>query len=123
MSSILSILIASLISGIGVKIFDYYQHRALEKNKAQEVTVNTDKIAIDILAKAMETLNEQVVEPLREENKQSANNQKNILNELKKLRKAIERIPGCAHAATCPVSMELQNSNAAADTGAGTNNH
>lgn len=58
---------------------------------------------LDNVRKANDMLMESVVEPLGKE-------LKGLRRDVQRLRKAVEKIPLCPHAADCPVSRELQNS-------------
>lgn len=69
------------------------RHKAKEDVRAAELT-NEEH--------AMKTFQTYIVEPLKKEIK-------GLRNEVQRFRKAIERIPDCDYADTCPVKRELQN--------------
>jgi hypothetical protein len=57
-------------------------------------------IELNNVRQGNEILMEQIVKPLKLEIKY-------LRHDVNKFRKAVEKIPGCAHAAECPVSREL----------------
>ncbi len=92
---VLSIVLSTLAAPIGAVVGAWVQrakYRAEVKNSE-----------LDNVRKANDMLMEGVVEPLSKQIKK-------IDRELQRLRKAVEKIPLCPHAADCPVSRELQNS-------------
>jgi hypothetical protein len=104
----------AFISGGGlVALFNWITRRRLTRKQEEQTDVRTDEMAVNMLSKALETVNEQVVEPLKQEldRKDTEHNKllNKVNNEITKLRKAIEKIPACDHAAACPVSRQLQN--------------
>jgi len=104
----------AFVSGGGlVAVLNWWQKRKLTTKQEKQTDVRTDEMAVNMLAKALETVNKQLVDPLKTEieRKDIEHNKilKSVNNEITKLRKAIEKIPACSHAATCPVSFQLQN--------------
>lgn len=67
----------------------------VEKKRADNQGVELDNVR-----QGNEILMEQIVKPLKLELKY-------LRHDVNKFRKAVEKIPGCAHAAECPVSREL----------------
>jgi hypothetical protein len=100
----------AFVSGGGmVALFNWFTKRKLTKKQEKQTEAKTDEIAVNFLSKALETINEQVVNPLREELADSRKSNNKLSNDVKKLTRAIEKIPGCTHASVCPVSVELQD--------------
>jgi hypothetical protein len=104
----------AFISGGGlVALFNWLTKRRLTKKQEKQTDVRTEEMAVNMLAKALETVNKQLVDPLKTEIERKDIEHGKILksvnNEIAKLRRAIEKIPACSHAATCPVSFQLQN--------------
>lgn len=67
----------------------------VEKKRADNQGVELDNVR-----QGNEILMEQIVKPLKLEIKY-------LRHDVNKFRKAVKKIPGCAHAAECPVSREL----------------
>ncbi|MTK53300.1 hypothetical protein [Paludibacter sp.] len=104
----------AFVSGGGlVAVINWWQKRKLTTKQERQADAKTDEIAVNTLAKALETVNKQIVEPLKQELEREQEQKAKILNklnnELTKLRRAIEKIPACDHASACPVSRQLQN--------------
>jgi hypothetical protein len=104
----------AFISGGGlVSVVNWLQRRKLTKKQEKQTDARTDEMVVNTLSKALETVNKQIVEPLKTELLREQDEKSKILNklnnEITKLRKAIEKIPGCDHAASCPVSKQLQD--------------
>ena len=74
----------------------------VDKLRAELAQLRTDTRGHELenVRKATEILMEGVVTPLKSEIKQ-------LRYELNRMRRAIEKIPSCPHADTCPVSHEL----------------
>lgn len=70
-----------------------------------------DSVKVDNTQKLIDLIMHQVVEPLKKE-------LNGVRKELSKFRKAVERIPDCDYADTCPVKRELreQENNPTADS-------
>lgn len=92
---VLSIVLSTLAAPIGAVVGSL-----LARAKYRAEVKNSE---LDNVRKANDMLMEGVVEPLSKQIKK-------IDRELQRLRKAVEKIPLCPHAADCPVSRELQNS-------------
>lgn len=61
---------------------------------------NNQGVELDNVRQGIEILMGQIVKPLKLELKY-------LRHDVKKFRKAVEKIPSCPHAAECPVSCEL----------------
>ena len=92
---VLSIVLSTLAAPIGAVVGSL-----LARAKYRAEVKNSE---LDNVRKANDMLMEGVVEPLSKQIKK-------IDRGLQRLRKAVEKIPLCPHAADCPVSRELQNS-------------
>jgi len=68
----------------------------------RKYTTETRRTELDNVRQGNDILMQQIVEPLK-------NELKSLRNDLKRFRKAIEKIPGCSLADECPVSRELFN--------------
>lgn len=109
------ILIAILSAMGGGGLGSFLTARKKGKLMDSEVKTNeakAEETAVNTLKTALKTLNEEVINPIKSENKQIHKELKDLTNEVQKFRKAIERIPACPHASHCPVTAELQNSEA-----------
>ena len=82
--------------------------RKLIRRQEIQTDVQTDGIAVTTLKEAIVTLNESVYKPIQEENNKLKEEIKKFTNEVTKFRRAIEKIPSCKHADSCPVTRELQ---------------
>jgi hypothetical protein len=109
MSTLIIVLCSALGGGTLAVIIGNFQKRKLFKATEKQATARTESIAVNTLSESLETMNTQILEPLRQELTEGRKLQTKTNYELTKLRKAIEKIPSCAHAASCPVSVELQN--------------
>lgn len=69
--------------------------------QVESAKAGTTGVELDNVKKAMLILMEQVVEPLKKELNA-------IRKEMARLRRAVEKINTCPHAADCPVSRELR---------------
>lgn len=119
MSAIIVAIISGLfgLSGGGVvAFFTIKQARQMADKKVQltdaqieKTSAETDEIAVTSMQMALKTLREELIVPLLDEKQQIKKQLEKVTYELSRFRKAIEKIPGCAHADTCPVTHELQS--------------
>ena len=100
---------SAFVGGGLTAIVTAFQKRKLLGKQEKNIDAKTDEIAVNTMRTALTTLNEELIKPIQEENKIIRNELKKLTNELTKFRKAIEKIPACAHADSCPVSRELQS--------------
>lgn len=77
----------------------------------KKYTVETQKTELENVREGNDILMKQIVNPLKLE-------LKSVRNELRRFRRAIEKIPACPHATDCPVSLELLAAEADDDDGA-----
>lgn len=102
------IVVALLTGGGFAAILNYGNNKQLARKQADQAGAQAENIAVKTLKEALETMNDDVIRPLKEENKVIKSELKRLTNELIKFRKAIERIPSCAYAHQCPATHELQ---------------
>lgn len=91
--ALLGIIISSLSSVIITK-------NTLKKRQPL-IDAQVAKISVETLTK--------VLEAQKQENKEVVTQLRTLKNETSKLRKAIEKVGTCPHAANCPVADELQD--------------
>lgn len=115
MRELLIAVIGMFGGGTMAAIYTAWQRKGLVKKEGRKVEAETDSLVVATLKQAIETINREVIGPLKNENEEIRKEIKRLNYEVIKLRKSIEKIPACAHADTCPVARELQN--AATDTG------
>ncbi len=82
----------------------------LLSEQTKQTAAKTNDTAVGSLRTALNTLNEDLIKPISDENRIIKTELKKLNNELAKFRKAIEKIAACAYADTCPVTRELQDS-------------
>lgn len=85
------------------------------KAKKDEAVAHTDKIEMDNFRTGTALLQEAIVKPLKAELKDTQ-------KEMRRLRRAIEKISDCEHSAQCPVRAAL-NSEAKENNTESTNNN
>lgn len=108
-NSIILILTAFISGGGLVAVLNNLFNRKLTKSIELENEAKADGIAVTTLKEAINTLNESVYRPIREENEKLKVELKKISYEITKFRKAIERISSCTYADQCPITLELQS--------------
>lgn len=108
-NSIILILTAFISGGGLVVVLNNLFNRKLTKSIELENEAKADGIAVTTLKEAINTLNESVYRPIREENEKLKVELKKISYEITKFRKAIERISSCTYADQCPITLELQS--------------
>lgn len=103
-SLVAAIISAPLSSWLTAKLLRKKYDAEVEQLRAQVEASKTETRGdeLDNVKKAMAILMEQVVEPLKKEID-------GIRKELARLRRAVEKVNVCPHAATCPVSLELRH--------------
>jgi hypothetical protein len=113
METLTAIALAFVGGGGLVSVVNWFKNWKLTKKQEKQTDARTDEMVVNTLSKALETVNKQIVEPLKNELLREQDEKSKILNklnnEITKLRKAIEKIPGCDHASSCPVSKQLQD--------------
>ena len=72
--------------------------------------VDTKEIEVQVLEKAIQVLNKDVVDPLRENMKLLQADNDKFLKQLKRLQHAINQMYKCRIVDTCPIRVELQKS-------------
>lgn len=80
----------------------YRQEVEKLRAEVEAAKTNTRSDELENVKKAMAILMEEVVEPLKKEINA-------IRREMARLRKAVEKVNACPHAADCPVRRELQH--------------
>lgn len=75
--------------------------------KKQRVDVR--QIEVDVLEKAIQVLNKDVVEPLTDRFTDLQGDYSKLLKELRCLKNAINKAYNCRYVASCPIRDELQN--------------
>ena len=96
-------IVATPLSAWLGSIFTRQKYAAEVKSLRADVAkkqADNQGVELDNVRQGNEILLEQIVKPLKTEIK-------NLRHDVNKFRKAVEKIPGCAHAAECPVSREL----------------
>ena len=69
---------------------------------------DTKQVEVDVLEKALMTINEKVVQPLTDRFSALQGDYETVLRELKQLRNAITKMYICRHVTDCPIKLELQ---------------
>ena len=95
--------IVSVVTGGGLVVL------VTLRAKKDAATAETDKIEMDNFRTGTALLNEQIIEPLK---KELASTRREVIasrKECARLRKAINAINRCPHAASCPVTVEMSS--------------
>jgi Flp pilus assembly protein TadB len=79
----------------------WFASRRQQKNE-------TRRIEVDVLEKALQVINKDVVEPLEERLGKAQEDLKRLSESFKKLQHAINKIYECRYLSSCPVGAELQ---------------
>ena len=74
--------------------------------------VDTKQIEVEVLEKAIQVLNKDVVDPLTDRFSSLQDDYSKLLKELRCLKNAINKAYNCRYVASCPIRDELQNNKA-----------
>ena len=94
--------IGELIVGVGTAVSTWFISRHKQR-------VDQKKIEIEILEKALQILEKDVVQPLRNELKTVREESEKVSKALKTLQHAISKMYGCHSLPTCPVRIFLRD--------------
>ena len=95
--SIIVAVVTAVLSGL----VTMWVTRTTLRKKEPELIANASKMAVEAM--------KDVLNSVKEEKNELATQLKQLKNETTRLRRAIEKIGVCPHAADCPVTAELQD--------------
>lgn len=96
------------IVGGGGWLFDRQKHKA----EVERLKADTDDKNFDLSKKYVESFEQQIVQPLKEELTSLKKQVTTLSRTVKKLENAIGKIQDCPHSDGCPVYSELQKQRA-----------